>query len=53
MEWFKAAVQLVGSLAWPAVVLAVVMFFREELRSVLRAIKEVKYLGGSITVLSE
>jgi len=50
MEWFKIAVQLVGSLIWPAVVLAVVMIFRKELRNVLGSVKEVKYPGGSITV---
>jgi hypothetical protein len=50
MEWFRIAAQLVGSLTWPAVVLAVVMIFRKELRNVLGSVKEVKYPGGSITV---
>ncbi len=50
MEWFKAVSQFVSALAWPAIVLAVVVIFRRELRSILGAIKEVKYPGGSITV---
>jgi hypothetical protein len=50
MEWFRIAAQLIGSLVWPAVVLALVTIFRRELRNLLGAIKEVKYPGGSITV---
>lgn len=50
MEWLKVTTQLIGTLAWPAVVLVIALIFRKELRTLLGAIKEVKYPGGSITV---
>ncbi len=50
MEWFKIALQFVGTLVWPAVILTIVMIFRRELRGIIGSIKEVKYPGGSVTM---
>ena len=41
MEWFKIALQFVGTLVWPAVVLTIVMIFRRELSGIIGSIKEV------------
>src|SRR2546430_1312862 len=48
MEWIAAITQLIGHLAWPAVLVILVLVFRREIRQRLTAVTEVKYPGGSI-----
>jgi hypothetical protein len=48
MEWITAVSQLLGHLAWPAVLITFVFMFRHEIRQRLTAVTEVKYPGGSI-----
>ena len=50
MEWIKAIAELIGSFAWPATALILVILFRREIRQRLDAVKEVKYPGGSISM---
>ncbi len=50
MEWVRAISQLVGSVAWPAAVVILILVFRREVRHRLTSIAEVKYPGGSITM---
>jgi hypothetical protein len=50
VDWFAATSQLVVGLAWPVTVLVLVLAFRREIRARLKAVREVKYPGGSITM---
>ncbi len=50
MEWIKAIAELIGSFAWPATALVLVILFRREIRQRLEAVREVKYPGGSISM---
>lgn len=50
MNWISAIIQLLGHIAWPATVLAILILFRREIRQRLKSVTEVKYPGGSITM---
>lgn len=50
MNWISAISQLLGHIAWPVTVLALLIFFRREIRQRLKSVTEVKYPGGSITM---
>lgn len=50
MDWLSPLTQLIVGLAWPLTVLVLVLTFRREIRARLRALREVKYPGGSITM---
>jgi hypothetical protein len=51
MEWIKAISELLGSIAWPAVLALVLIVFRKEIRQRLTSVTEVKYPGGSVILL--
>lgn len=50
MENLKALTELIGSIAWPAVVLTLIILFRREIRQRMASLTEVKYPGGSLTM---
>jgi hypothetical protein len=50
MNWISAIIQLLGYIAWPVTVLAIIILFRREIRQRLKSVMEVKYPGGSITM---
>ncbi len=50
MDWIRAISDLLGSVAWPATLIAFLLLFRREISQRLRDVTEVKYPGGSITM---
>lgn len=50
MEWIKSIAELISSLAWPVTALILAILFRRDIRQRLKALKEFKYPGGSITM---
>jgi len=50
MEWIKSIAELISSLAWPVTALILAILFRRDIRQRLKALKELKYPGGSITM---
>ncbi len=53
MEIFKTIVELLKGLAWPSVVIVLVMLFRKELRELIRRIKKAEFPGGSFEIFDK
>lgn len=50
VTWLEASTKIIGSLAWPVTIFALVVVFRPELTTVIKGITNVELLGASITV---
>jgi len=50
VQWANAIAAILGSIAWPALLLALVIVFRREIRQRLSTLTQVTYPGGSITL---
>jgi hypothetical protein len=50
MNWINAISQLLGTLVWPTVVLALAFLYRRQFRGLLGRVAKIEYPGGSITM---
>jgi len=50
MNWINAISQLLGTLAWPTIVLALAFLYRHQLRGLLERVAKIEFPGGSITM---
>lgn len=53
MEFFKTIVDLCKGLAWPVVVIILVMLFRKEFHDLLQRVKKAEFPGGSLELFNK